>query len=183
MITVHPLWSPHARRTSSTCEEYRQEKRFLGLKSYFPPPDQVRKLGLGCHFLYWVYRHQQPHWAPAIQFRIDLDLKHLLTTTSLGSAFSVPPKQTLKEQGYAKILVNTDVKTPGHACTQTGHGDPSLRFEVDHRFLNLRGGGDRLPAFLHTHTLHRLQELPEWGLLQQPAHLEMEDMEVMACHT
>ena len=175
MITVNTLWSPHARRTSSTCEEYRQEKRFLGLKSYFPSPDQVRNLGLGCHCLYWVYQHHRPHWAPAIQFRIDLDLKHLLTTTSLGSASSVPPKQTLKEQEYARILVSTAVKTPGHACTQTGHGDPSLRFKVDHRFLNIRGGEDRLPAFLHTHTLHRLQELPEWGLLQQPAHLEMED--------
>ena len=112
-----------------------------------------------------------------------MDLKHLLTTTSLGSASSVPPKQTLKEQGYAKLLVSTDVKTPGHACTQTGHGDPSLRFEVDHRFLNIRGGEDRLPAFLDAHALHRLQELPERGLLQQPAHLEVEDMEMMACHT
>ena len=60
-----------------------------------------------------------------------------------------------------KKIVVTDVKTPGHACTQTGHGDPSLGFEDDHRFLNIRGCEDGLPAFLHAHALHRLQELPK----------------------
>ena len=60
-----------------------------------------------------------------------------------------------------KKIVVTDVKTPGHACTETGHGDTSLRFKVDHRFLIIRGGEDGLPAFLHAHALHRLQELPE----------------------